>query len=42
MLDGFDNGWTEFAAGHDDSRKTKTSLTEALGHLVEPQPSTSE
>jgi hypothetical protein len=35
--DGFNNGWIEFEAGYDCSQKTKTSLAEALGHLVEPQ-----
>ena len=42
MLDGFNNGWIEFEAGREGSRKTKTSLAEALGHLVERQPSTPE
>ena len=39
MLGGFNNGWIEFEAGHDGSRKTKTSRAEAPGYLVEPQPS---
>jgi hypothetical protein len=36
MLDGFNNGWIEFEAGDDGSRKTKTFLAKALGYLVEP------
>ena len=39
MLDAFNDGWIEFEAGQDGSRKTKTYLAEALGQLVERQPS---
>src|SRR5262249_44983755 len=35
MLDGFNDGLIEFEAGQKGSRKTKTSLAEALGLLVE-------
>jgi uncharacterized protein YbjT (DUF2867 family) len=38
MLDGFNDGWIEFEAGQEGSRKTKTSLAEPLGHLAERQP----
>lgn len=38
MLDGFNDGWIEFEAGPVGSRKTKTPLAEALGHLVERKP----
>ena len=34
MLDGFNEGWLEFESGASASRKTPTSLQEALGHLV--------
>ena len=34
MLDGFNEGWLEFESGASDSRKTATSLQEALGHLI--------
>ena len=34
MLDGFNEGWLEFESGASDSRKTTTSLQEALGHLL--------
>jgi uncharacterized protein YbjT (DUF2867 family) len=34
MLDGFNEGWIEFVAGASGSRKTSTSLHEALGHLI--------
>ena len=39
MLDGFNQGWIEFEAGQDGSRKTETSLAEALGELVKRQSS---
>lgn len=34
MLDGFNEGWIEFEAGASGSRKTMTSLQEALGQLI--------
>jgi NAD(P)H dehydrogenase (quinone) len=34
MLDGFNEGWLEFESGASNSRKTTTSLQQALGHLV--------
>ena len=34
MLDGFNEGWIEFESGASGSRKTTTSLQEALGRLI--------
>jgi NAD(P)H dehydrogenase (quinone) len=42
MLDGFNHGWIEFEAGQAGSRKTKTPLAKALGHLVEASTSESD
>jgi hypothetical protein len=36
MLDGFNEGWIEFEAGQQGSRKTHTSLLEALETLIRP------